>query len=752
MNMECVEQARYIKDINERAYANNQEYLEDELARLDIRIQLAFLRSQTRNTIIPATLRHDRFSFHENTDSAENAEKLSAVAALATASNEVDESSLHATLVKLNEKIEQRRFFSAGDGVSIGLFQLANLFRLNSLEEQLVIACLALELDLTYGEYFAALQGDPASKLPTVNLLLELFSEDEGNRRKVRNALSPHAPLFVYRLLHLVEEPTYKSPSGLANFIRIDARIAKYLLGSTNIDESLTCFADVQFPTLHTMWPNGAEDCKDRVSNFIRQHLESSKTPQALAFFFHGSDTSTPRTTVNGVCHDLSLPILNVDMEKMPASIDTQSALFWLIGRETVLQPSVLCLDNFHLWVHAHERNCAQQQALFNAIRHFSQVSFLLSTGEWNPGNMRRGLVYIDIDFPMPDISVRKAQWETLLSVRDISGVDTGILASKFRFNGEQIQQVLDEAETIAYWRDSSSRIVTSDDILEACRQQVSPQLGPFATKMDPKYQWRDLIIPPDHKRHLREICDQAKHRDIVYGSWGFGRRLSLGNGLNVMFNGPPGTGKTMAAEVIANELQVDTYKIDLSQIVSKYIGETEKNLDRIFHEAEKGNAIIFFDEADALFGKRSEVKDAHDRYANLETGYLLQKMEEQTGIVILASNLRHNLDDAFLRRMHFVVEFPFPDEIHRNLLWRGLMSEEVPREQDVDFDFLSKNFKIPGGNIKNIVVCAAFLAAAEGSGIGMRHLIRATKREYQKLGWPCTSNDFGPYYELVKV
>jgi len=269
---------------------------------------------------------------------------------------------------------------------------------------------------------------------------------------------------------------------------------------------------------------------------------------------------------------------------------------------------------------------------------------------------------------------------------------------------------------------------------------------------MAPKYTWSDLVLPPDHLRQLRELCNQAKHRHIVYGEWGFDRRLVLGNGLNVMFNGPPGTGKTMAADVIANDLQVDTYKIDLSQIVSKYIGETEKNLDHIFREAESSNAIVFFDEADALFGKRSEVKDAHDRYANIETGYLLQKMEEHAGIVILASNLRHNIDEAFLRRMQFVVEFPFPDEEHRARLWSGLFPAEVPRENDVDFAFLARHFRVPGGNIKNIAVCAAFLAAAEGKGVGMRQLIYATRREYQKLGWPCTATDFGPYYELVKA
>jgi SpoVK/Ycf46/Vps4 family AAA+-type ATPase len=210
---------------------------------------------------------------------------------------------------------------------------------------------------------------------------------------------------------------------------------------------------------------------------------------------------------------------------------------------------------------------------------------------------------------------------------------------------------------------------------------------------------------------------------------------LALGKGLNVLFSGPPGTGKTMAGDVIANELSLTLYKIDLSQVVSKYIGETEKNLERIFTAAQSTNAILFFDEADALFGKRSEVKDAHDRYANIEVGYLLQKMEEYEGVAILATNLRSHMDDAFVRRMHAIVEFPFPDEMHRRRIWEVLFPPEAPLGEDVDFWSLAREVRLAGGNIKTIVLTAAFYAAAEGSRIGMAHLLLAARREYQKMG-----------------
>jgi SpoVK/Ycf46/Vps4 family AAA+-type ATPase len=228
-----------------------------------------------------------------------------------------------------------------------------------------------------------------------------------------------------------------------------------------------------------------------------------------------------------------------------------------------------------------------------------------------------------------------------------------------------------------------------------------------------------------------------------VYDEWGFDRKLSLGKGLNVLFAGPSGTGKTMAAEVLAGELGLDLYKIDLSTVVSKYIGDTEKNLARIFAEAATSNAILFFDEADALFGKRSEVKDAHDRYANIEIGYLLQRMEEYEGVVILATNLRKNMDEAFVRRMHFTVEFPFPNAQDRRRIWAHIWPEATPRSAELDADVLARRFELAGGNIRNIALAAAFLAASDGGVVTMAHLLHATRREYQKMGKIVTDGEF---------
>jgi SpoVK/Ycf46/Vps4 family AAA+-type ATPase len=244
-----------------------------------------------------------------------------------------------------------------------------------------------------------------------------------------------------------------------------------------------------------------------------------------------------------------------------------------------------------------------------------------------------------------------------------------------------------------------------------------------------------DIVLPPDQLMLLHEVVDTVRERPLVLRDWGVGRKLASSEGVTMLFSGEPGTGKTMAAEVMAAELGLDLYKIDLSTVVSKYIGETEKNLEKIFGEAQSSNSILFFDEADAIFGKRSEVKDAHDRYANLEISYLLQRMEMYDGVTILATNLRANLDEAFTRRLQFAVDFAFPDEEYRLRIWRTLMPEDVPREPDLDLALLARRFRLAGGNIRNILVGAAYLAAADGRRLGMRHLLHGTRRELQKMG-----------------
>jgi len=294
----------------------------------------------------------------------------------------------------------------------------------------------------------------------------------------------------------------------------------------------------------------------------------------------------------------------------------------------------------------------------------------------------------------------------------------------------------------LAHWRDPENRVVQTADLLKASRLHSNQTLNRLAQQIRPHYRWTDIILPNNQLGQLRRLIDQVKYQGVVFEEWGFANKLTLGRGVHALFTGQPGTGKTMAAEILAGELELDLYKIDLSSVVSKYIGETEKNLARIFAEADTSNAVLFFDEADALFGKRTEVKDSHDRYANLEISYLLQKMDEYQGVVILATNLRENLDSAFVRRIRFIIEFPLPDAAQRLQIWQGIWPSQAPLSPEVNLSFLADQLDVPGGVIRNIALAAAFLAAAgkhDNSGpppvLSMKHLIAATEDEYRKLG-----------------
>jgi SpoVK/Ycf46/Vps4 family AAA+-type ATPase len=312
------------------------------------------------------------------------------------------------------------------------------------------------------------------------------------------------------------------------------------------------------------------------------------------------------------------------------------------------------------------------------------------------------------------------------------SKIDIPGLAGQFILTTGQIR------DTIASARDEAARRgepLQNQDLFVAARAHSNPRLAALARKIVPRYEWADIVLPTDQKTILWEIIATVRGRPLVLEQWGVGRKLASSAAVTVLFAGDPGTGKTMAAEVIAGELKLDLYKIDLSTMVSKYIGETEKNLEKIFSEAESSNAILFFDEADAIFGKRSEVKDAHDRYANIEVSYLLQRMEAYDGVTILATNLRANLDEAFTRRLQFAVDFPFPEKEDRLRIWQTLFPPEVPCDPNLDFTVLAKRFKLAGGNIRNIIVSAAFQAAADGGQVTMQHLFHGTRRELQKMG-----------------
>ncbi len=349
------------------------------------------------------------------------------------------------------------------------------------------------------------------------------------------------------------------------------------------------------------------------------------------------------------------------------------------------------------------------------------------------------------VDVPLPSFAERQVAWSDLTGVEDTRDV-----AAKFRLSLDQIGAAAEVSRIAARSRGSDAPDHVELD--RGARYASVSSLGELAARLDAAFHWADLVVPERQQVLLRSISAYLRHRDRVLSDWGYEKTVARTQGLKVLFAGESGTGKTMGAQVLGAELGLDLYRVDLATVVSKYIGETEKNLEKIFSAADGSNAILFFDEADALFGKRSEVSDSHDRYANIEVAYLLQRMEAYPGAVILATNYKRNIDDAFIRRLDFVVDFPFPEAEDRKRIWALVIPDEAPVEDDVDLDFLATQFKLSGGAIRNCSLAAAFQAADEDTAIGMPHLVRAVAQEYAKQGRLTLEADFARFHEFVRV
>ena len=388
------------------------------------------------------------------------------------------------------------------------------------------------------------------------------------------------------------------------------------------------------------------------------------------------------------------------------------------------------------------------EQALSDAPESLG-VIFLLTEETYRASGLSDRFIISAFELDMPDEAERarlftgymkKFRPEPELSIKE--------LAVKFHFVPGQIKNAVRQAEGLTELGGASE--ITAETMHRCCYNQVVHKLDSLAARITPAYGWDDLILPPDQIKLMQQACDHIRYSMRVFNEWGFGRRVTYGRGLSMLFAGPPGTGKTMGAQVVANQLHMELYKVQISQVISKYIGETEKNLRAVFQEAKRSNCILFFDECDAIFGKRSEVKDAHDRYANVETAYLLQQVEEFDGVCILATNLLQNIDAAFMRRISFVIHFPFPDKETRAKLYKSMLLPDVPVADNVDFDFMAEKFEITGGSIKNIVVNAAFLAAAKDAPIGMEELLVAAVNELRKNEIVVVRKDLGEYADLV--
>ena len=638
---------------------------------------------------------------------------------------------------------------TGSQGQPTRLDRLRACYKLSRFEIDALLICLTPEIDLRYQRFYGYLQDDITKRHPSVDLALNLLCSSLPAKLAQRRRFLSDAPLIKHRLIERFTDPTDVNSPLLGQYLRVDLRIADYLFESDEIDQRLQPYARLV----------AAEQSIDGLLNedgFRKRLLllakQTTVAGDRLTLYFEGVSGIGKRTTAAALAREIGKRLLVIDGEQLSGAdhLPFETAVT-LAAREAFLQDAVLFWKGFDLLTDDSHR--PWRETLFAALEVYPGLNILAGNAMWEPRDAGHKRPFVRIEFARHSFQERKAFWPRFLNgnMPVDADVDLDALAMKFRFTAGQIQAAAVTAAGLARWRDPENSQITMDDLYAASRLQSNRKLGELARKISPHYTWDDIVLPNHRMQQLREIVSQIKHRAKVYEEWGFGRKLAMGKGLNALFAGPSGTGKTMAADIMAGALGLDLYKIDLSSVVSKYIGETEKNLARIFVEAETSNAILFFDEAYALFGKRSEVRDSHDRYANIEISYLLQRMEEYDGVVILATNLHKNMDDAFVRRMHFTVEFPFPDEVSRRRIWEKIWPAETPRKPDIDLPFMARRFEITGGNIRNIALTAAFLAADNGEVVDMSHLIRATQREHQKMGKVVIDGEFGEYAQYVR-
>ena len=615
---------------------------------------------------------------------------------------------------------------------------LGRRFGLSAFEQNILLLCVAMELDTRVAPLCGRAQGDVSRPFPTFAMALAVFDDPAWD------ALSPERPLRSSRLIDVVQsstQPLTTSP------LKADERIVNYVKGLNYLDDRLApLFAPFDLADDLAPLPPSQQAAVDLIVSQLRQPTGGSRIPVVQLV---GSDAPSKQLVARHTAATLGLHLYRLPVSALPASSTELDTIARLWQRESLLLPVALYVDAHDATGSGGGESAAPAPAFGRLLTRIGGLAFLDSreiqvAGDWNRGN---SLLVIDVAKPRP--REQQNAWSAALASANGGTMPEafadlpGRLAGQFNLSLAAIRQLSNRAVASLTPDDHppADPRTPADRLWDACLLGTRPRLDMLAQRLDAKATWDDIVLPDDALELLRQISAQVGQRSRVYEEWGFHDRMNRGLGISALFTGESGTGKTMAAEVIANDLRLSLYRIDLSAVVSKYIGETEKNLRRLFDAAEDGGAILFFDEADALFGKRSDVKDSHDRYANIEINYLLQRIEAYQGLAILATNLKSALDSAFARRLRFVVNFAFPGPRERGAMWQRAFPAATPA-RDLDFERLGR-LNVTGGSIHNIALNAAFLAARAGTAVTMPLVVEAARTELRKLERPVNEAEF---------
>ncbi len=608
-------------------------------------------------------------------------------------------------------------------GADIRLRRMARAFGLEPIDVELFLVALAPDLDARFERLYGYLHDDVTRKRASIGLALELAGVPAAG--PARERLTGGRPLVATGLVAIddVDRPF------LTRSLQVPDRVAAHLLGDDEPDLDL----------VHLLTSASAEASADPVP------LARALAAGARLAYLREKPGASARSLAAAALASTGRPVVAVDLARLAPSEDI-ATIARVAAREARLRGGALVAGPVEALVErgALSLRLLTQSPAVAVPSELAAPTLLYGRRTWDPGWSADVPVLLDVE--PPTTADRAELWRSSLN-GGAGDLDAGAVTVHFRLSPEQVGR----AATSARLQAAADGEHVSDEHLRAgARAQNAAGLEALARRVEPRVGWADLVLPPPTLTGLQELATRARLREQVIDEWGMRPGGGRGRGITALFAGDSGTGKTMSAEVIAGELGLDLYSINLATVVDKYVGETEKNLERIFTEADGVNGVLLFDEADALFGKRSEVRDAHDRYANIEVAYLLQRMESFDGLAVLSTNLRANLDEAFARRLDAVIDFPMPDPEYRLLLWDRCLGTTIPRGDDLDLEFAAERFELAGGNIRSIAVTAAYFAAESGRPVGMAELMKATQREYRKLGRLLVASEFGPYYELV--
>ncbi len=612
-------------------------------------------------------------------------------------------------------------------------------FGLNEFERFALLLALSVEYDRKYEAVYTYLHNNMSDFYPTKWLAIRLYGYIFGYDGSYAGMINGTSPLCRF----LCERSGKRRDRGeSAQRLLLSPRVTSYILGTNDIDRTLSEYCRIyQEPNDKDYVPIRTDSLRFITRTFVGKAF---KKDMRFALNIYGPSGVGRRTAAGIAVKSVSLNMLDVDLYKL-ITFGYDDILQRLDGiyTETMLLGAIPCFTVDAELTEPDGEGGTRRSPIADKVKRTAEYIasvfgfFFWITPEKSDVFAKMDIGFVSVELPMLTANERRQFWEMYIGVHP----DNGVFSNQYILTPSNIRKAAYTAIDIAVSEDTD---ITRDIVSRSVRMQSVNQLGAYAVKINAVFTWDDLVVSDEQKRRMKMICDQVKYRSVVNEDWGFRRKSPYGRGLCALFYGSPGTGKTMAVQVMANELGLDLYRIDLSQLTSKYIGETQKNINSLFNKAKNINAMLFFDEADSMFAKRSEVKDANDRYANADTAFLLQKLEDYEGITILATNYVNNIDDAFKRRIKFMINFVFPTPDVRLMLWKKILPEDARIDEQIDFEFFAERFELSGSNIKEILTNAAYLAAAEGKGIRNCHIIEAVKLNFSKYGKILTDSDFG--------